>query len=142
MKPIEETCRLFAWISFVLGIASGLTLGLWSFDGPFTTPLWLGDYESVARRLVRLGHIAYFGLGFLNLLLAWELPKLHLSDRQKILAGKAMIFGNMVLPLTLFAAGMYHPLKYLMPIPALSVFLAMCLAAIGAYKRYETLSGN
>ncbi len=139
MKSAEETCRLFAWCSFVLGISTGLILGLWSFDGPFPTPEWLGEYDSVSRRMTRLGHIAYFGLGFLTLLISWELPKLTLESREKMIAAKAMIFGNMALPLTLFAASIYHPLKYLMPIPALFVLLAMSIAAKGAYKRYSEL---
>jgi hypothetical protein len=139
MKSAEEVCRLFAWISFVMGVVTGLTLGLWSFDGPFPTPEWLGDYDSLSRRMTRLGHIAYFGLGFLTLLLAWELPKLTLDARQKTIAAKMMIFGNMFLPLTLFAASIYHPLKYLMPIPALCVLVAMSVAAKGAYMRYSKL---
>jgi len=139
MNLNEEKCRVFAWFSFLLGISTGLLMGLWSFDGPFPAPDWLGEYEDVSRRLVRLGHIAYFGLGFITLMLAWELPKLKLSEQEKTLATNAMIFGNMVLPLTLFAAGIYHPLKYLMPIPALSVFLVMILAAKGAYLRYTSL---
>jgi len=142
MNLNEEKCRVVAWISFVLGIGTGLVLGLWSFDGPFTTPGWLGGYEDVSRRMVRLGHIAYFGLGFLTLLLALELNKLQLTKREQLLTTNAMIFGNMVLPLTLFAAGVYHPLKYLMPIPALAVFLAMILAAKGAYLRYSNLEND
>ena len=139
MKSAEEVCRLFAWCSCVMGVVTGLTLGLWSFDGPFPTPEWLSDYDSLSRRMTRLGHIAYFGLGFLTLLLAWELPKLTLDARQKTIAAEMMIFGNMFLPLTLFAASIYHPLKYLMPIPALCVLVAMSVAAKGAYRRYSKL---
>jgi len=142
MKSADEACRLFAWISFVLGVVTGLTLGLWSFDGPVPTPEWLGEYGSVSRRMARLGHIAYFGLGFLTLMLAWELPKFVLDDRQKTIAAKMMIFGNMFLPLTLFAASIYHPLKYLMPIPALCVLVAMSIAAKGAYRRYSALQND
>jgi hypothetical protein len=49
-----------------------------------------------------------------------------------------MNFGNIFLPLTLFAAGLYHPLKYLMPIPAFSVFVALCLTAWGVWQRTES----
>jgi len=139
MKSAEEACRLFAWLSFVIGVATGLVMGLWSFDGPVPTPGWLGDYDALSRRMARLGHIAYFGLGFITLLLAWELPKLALDERQRVMAARAMIFGNMVLPLTLFAASAWHPLKYLMPIPALSVLVALSIAARGAFRRYRDL---
>jgi len=117
----------------VFGAGSGLLLGLWSFDGPVPTPAWLGDYGDTARRLVRLGHIAFFGLGMLNVLIARELPRLVLDKGVKRIASRAMNFGNIFLPLTLFAAGAYHPLKYLMPVPAISVFVALCLVAYGAW---------
>src|SRR6266700_1901692 len=53
---------LVAWLWIVLGIASGLTLGLF-----FHRENWLGGYASFKRRLYRLGHISFFGLGLLNL---------------------------------------------------------------------------
>lgn len=126
--------RMIGWVSMALGAGSGLMLGLWSFSGPVPTPDWLGDYDNVSRRLVRLGHIAFFGLGILNILLARELPHLALSTAAQRLALRAMNFGNIFLPLTLWAAGVYHPLKYLMPFPATSVFVALLVAAIGAIR--------
>src|SRR5205823_1345599 len=71
-----EWNRRIGWASACVGAASGLILGLWSFDGPFTVPEWLGEYDQVGRRLARLGHIAFFGLGILNILMAGELRRL------------------------------------------------------------------
>ena len=51
-----------------------------------------------------------------------------------------MNFGNMFLPLTLFAAAVWHPLKYTMPLPAVSVFVAMVIAALGAAKEWRRSS--
>ena len=107
-------------------------MGLWSFDGPVSVPSWLGDYHETARRLARLGHIAFFGLGILNLLLARELPCLALGPRAKRLASMTMNFGNVFLPLTLFAAAAWHPLKYFMSVPATSVLVALLIAAYGS----------
>ncbi len=42
-----------------------------------------------------------------------------------------MNFGNVFLPLTLFAAAAYRPLKYTMSAPAVAVFLALLLTAYG-----------
>ncbi|MDX1387794.1 MAG: hypothetical protein R3344_01295 [Acidobacteriota bacterium] len=126
--------RAIGWTSLALGVFSGLILGMWSFDGPVPVPEWLGDYGDTSRRLARLGHIAFFGLGFLNLFLARELDALQLDDGQRRTASVAMNFGNVFLPLTLFAASFYHPLKYMMPMPALAVALAMTLAAWGAVR--------
>jgi hypothetical protein len=126
--------RAVGWSSLALGATTGLILGLWSFDGPVAVPEVLGDYGDTSRRLARLGHIAFFGLGILNLLLARELHGLGLRDGARRAASFAMNFGNVFLPLTLFAAAAYRPLKYLMPLPALAVTVAMTLAAWGALR--------
>jgi len=109
-------------------------MGLWSFEGPLATPALLGDYADVSRRLARLGHIAFFGLGILNILLARELPAMALGMRAKRVAAAAMTLGNIFLPVTLFAAAIYQPLKYLMPLPATSVFVALLIAAYGVWR--------
>jgi hypothetical protein len=123
--------RQVAWISLALGAASGLVMGLWSFEGPAAVPAWLGEYGAVSRRLARLGHIAFFGLGMLNLLVARELSVCPLKARSKRVASIAMNFGNIALPWTLFAAAALHPLKYFLPLPALAVFVALILVAYG-----------
>jgi hypothetical protein len=130
-RPVWEWNRRVGWVSTCLGAATGLILGLWSFDGPFAVPAWLGEYDQTSRRLARLGHIAFFGLGILNLLLAYELKRTTLGSLGRRTASWAMNFGNVFLPLTLFAAAVYRPLKYSMSVPALAVFVALAVAAYG-----------
>jgi hypothetical protein len=126
--------RRVGWISMAVGVGTGLILGMWSFDGPMAVPEWLGEYGSTSRRLVRLGHIAWLGLGILDVLLANELPRLALSPAMKRVASVAMAFGNVFLPLTLFAAGYSRAWKYAMPLPATAVFLALVLVAWGVAR--------
>jgi hypothetical protein len=128
---LAEWNRRVGWLSTCLGAASGLILGLWSFDGPFAVPGWLGEYDQTGRRLARLGHIAFFGLGILNILIAGELRRGVLGRRLRWAASWAMNFGNVFLPLTLFAAAAYRPLKYFMSAPAVAVFVALLLTAYG-----------
>ncbi|MCP4258741.1 MAG: hypothetical protein GY774_14755 [Planctomycetes bacterium] len=123
--------RIVGWVSLAMGAGTGLIMGLWSFDGPAAIPAWLGDYAETSRRFARLGHIAFFGLGILNILLARELPRFFFGIRMRQTASIAMVFGNVFLPLTLFAAAVYHPMKYLMALPAFSVFLALLIAVYG-----------
>jgi len=47
-----------AWLWILLGFGSGLVLGLF-----FHRENWLGGYGSLKRRMYRLGHISFFGLG-------------------------------------------------------------------------------
>ena len=126
--------RVVGWVGCCFGAASGLLMGLWAFDGPVATPAWIGDYGGTSRRLLRLGHIAFFGIGILNLLLARELPALHLGRRANAVAAHCMNFANIVLPLTLFAAALSPPFKYLLPVPALGAFAALCLVAWGVWR--------
>src|SRR5206468_3280545 len=107
--------------------ATGLILGLWSFDGPLAVPAWLGEYDQTSRRLARLGHIAFFGLGIINVLLAGELKRTTLGSLGRRTASWAMNVGNVFLPLTLFGAAAYRPLKYTMSVPALAVFIALAV---------------
>lgn len=56
---------LVGWFGFLGGAASGALIGLW-----FHKPDWLGGYDAFPRRMVRLGHIAFFGIGLINILFA------------------------------------------------------------------------
>lgn len=133
--PTWEWNRRVGWASACLGAVTGMMMGFWSFDGPLPPPGWLGEYGDTPRRLARLGHIAFFGLGILNVLLASELRRSALGPRTKHLASIAMIFGNIFLPVLLFAAAAYRPLKYLLSVPILAVFIALALTAYGAWAR-------
>ena len=129
--------RIVAWTGMACGAALGLIMGLWSFDGPVAPPNFIGDYTDTPRRLLRLGHIACFGIGILNLLLVQALVESRDSPRVARRAAQAMNFGNVFLPLVLVIAAVYAPAKYLLPFPALSVFTALCLAAyvVGAGRQ-------
>jgi hypothetical protein len=53
---------VLAWTWILLGFVSGMSLGLF-----FHRDDWLGGYASFRRRLYRLGHVSFFGLGAVNL---------------------------------------------------------------------------
>ena len=52
-----------AWLWILLGFVTGMVLGMF-----FHGENWLGGYGSFKRRMYRLGHISFFGLGAVNLL--------------------------------------------------------------------------
>ena len=110
-----------------VGAVTGLAMGLWSFDGPMPVPAWLGDYGSTARRLVRLGHIACFGVGILNLLLIGEAERRAVAGLAFRWASRLMNVGNIGLPLGLFAAAAFPPVKYLLALPAMAVTVSLVL---------------
>ncbi len=51
-----------AWGGILLGLLSGIAQGL-----HFHKSDWLGGYGSWSRRMMRLGHVSFFGIALLNL---------------------------------------------------------------------------
>jgi hypothetical protein len=60
---IAQLNLIVAWVWILLGFGSGFALGL-----NFHREDWLGGYGSFKRRLYRLAHISFFGLGAVNLM--------------------------------------------------------------------------
>ena len=62
---ITSTMLKLAWTGMLLGVVSGAVIGLC-----FAREDWMGGYSGWRRRLTRLGHISFFGLGFVNFFFA------------------------------------------------------------------------
>ena len=58
---VPQINLVFAWVWILAGFLSGMAMGLF-----FDKENWLGGYASHKRRMYRLGHIAFFGLGTVN----------------------------------------------------------------------------
>ena len=71
---------VIAWFSILAGALSGMVMGLWSFDGPVPTPDWIGSYDSLPRRFLRLAHIAMFALGILHFVVARQITRQQLTQ--------------------------------------------------------------
>jgi uncharacterized membrane protein YiaA len=123
--------RVVGWTSLAVGVAVGLVMGLWSFDGPLQPPGWLGEYAGTSRRLARLGHIAFIGLGLIDILIERELVRSALGSTHRAVVSWSMAMGNVLLPVALFGAAIYRPVKYFMAVPATLVFVALVLTAYG-----------
>lgn len=123
-----------AWSSIVLGAVTGLVLGLWSFGGPVPTPEWIGAYDALPRRFLRLAHIALFALGMLHLMAFRQISATPVSAGLDRMALQAMAFGNIAMPLTLVAAACWEPSKFLTPLPALALTFAFAVTAAGAVR--------
>jgi hypothetical protein len=134
--------RMVGWSSLATGVGVGLIMGLWSFDGPVQPPAWIGDYTDTSRRLIRLGHIAFIGLGLIDILMERELARSALGQAGRAVASWSMVIGNVLLPMALFAAAVYRPFKYGMALPASAVFLALILAAYGSRPRASRLGSS
>jgi hypothetical protein len=123
-----QTCSvhlLTAWIGFLCGALSGAFAGLF-----FHRENWLGGYGSYPRRLVRLGHISFFGLGFLNALFALTVWIVQMPEVPVRVASIGLLTGAITMPLCCFAAAWRKSLRTLFPIPVASLLGGVALVVL------------
>jgi len=84
------------WLGFLAGAVSGALIGLF-----FHRDDWIGGYDSWTRRLLRLGHIACFGLGLINVLFALSAASLPSSAAVQLGSG-LLVIGMITMPLNCF----------------------------------------
>lgn len=133
----RSRAAMIAWCSILAGALSGMVMGLWSFDGPFPAPEWIGAYDALPRRFLRLAHVAMFALGFLHMLVARQITEAPVSPKLDNLALKAMAAGNILMPTILIAAAVWEPFKFLTSIPAIALTTAFAIAAISAFRQNQ-----
>jgi hypothetical protein len=83
----RHACRLelWGWLLIAPSLAVGLAMGMYAFGGPLPSPAFLGAYNDIGRRLVRLGHAYLIILGLLSILVSRELDRLyHLGWLERI----------------------------------------------------------
>ena len=85
---------IMAWLWIVLGFAGGSLLGL-----QFHREDWLGGYASHRRRLYRLGHISFFGLGIVNLLFYFTAQGLRVTGPAVGVASWGFLIGAATMPI-------------------------------------------
>jgi len=75
---------------------------------------------------VRLAHISFFGLGILNLCLLWTFHHTGITTGIQW-PSNLMVIGAITMPLVCYLSAWKMACRYLFPIPAGSVFLAILL---------------
>ena len=119
--------HLFAgWLGMLFGVLSGAVIGLF-----FARKDWMGGYASFRRRLMRLGHIAFFGIGFLNILFAVTVPSLELSVVTGRIASIGLLVSLATMSLVCFLAAWRKPMRHLFPIPVSGALLSIILTLKG-----------
>ena len=118
------------WLGMLGGVFSGAVEGLF-----FHKEDWMGGYSSYRRRLTRLGHISFFGLGFLNLIFAATSAELLLNGPHLAIASYALMIGAASMPVCCFLAAWRKPLRHLFPVPVLAVITGIVAILIGGWKR-------
>jgi len=110
-----------AWIGILAGCIAGAVAGLF-----FHRDDWLDGYGSWQRRMTRLGHISFFGIGFINFAFAVSLRLLEMED-QLLPSSRLLIVALITMPLLCYLSAFKKPLRNLFFIPAGSVIMAIVL---------------
>lgn len=104
-----------AWIGMLLGGIMGAIQGLF-----FHQEEWLGGYGSWIRRMVRLGHISFFGIAFINIAFAVTVNVLGIEQEVSI-SSILFIIGAVGMPLICYLSAFKKEFRHLFFIPALSI---------------------
>jgi hypothetical protein len=127
---VAQANLLGGWLGMLAGVISGAVAGLL-----FYREEWMGGYGSWRRRLTRLGHISFFGLGFLNLLFAATAGQLLLHGAWLRIASAGLLVGAITMPACCFLSAWRQPLRHLFPIPVISVAAALIAILVGGWPR-------
>jgi len=122
LRVEDMMVNIFAgWIAIFAGIVTGTFTGYFFHDEQF-----LGGYGGWPRRLVRLGHVAFFGLGIINLGFALTVQALGIESGIKT-SSILLIIGAITMPLVCYLAAYRKPFRHLFFIPVSSVLAAVAL---------------
>ncbi len=122
----SELNLLAGWIAMLCGVLAGALSGLF-----FHREDWLGGYGSFRRRLVRLGHIAFFGLGFLNAFFVFTLRSVSFPASHVAVGAVSLLIGTATMPLCCYLVAWKHELRFFFAIPVLSVLTAIVALLAG-----------
>jgi len=106
---------IMAWLWILLGFVSGMGLGMF-----FHGENWLGGYGSFKRRMYRLGHISFFGLGTVNLLFFLTVQILAASSILSV-ASSLFIVGAITMPICCVIMAHFPKAHLIFAIPVLTL---------------------
>ncbi len=110
----------------IFGVLSGAIIGLF-----FHKDQWAGGYNSFHRRMIRLGHISFIGLGFMNLMLGFTLLNINFSEFHTSIASFGILIGLITMPSCCLLSAWKKPFRHLFPIPVISVLTGITLLLLG-----------
>ena len=110
------------WTGMMFGLVSGAIIGL-----QFHREEFAGGYPSFRRRMLRLGHLAFFGLGIVNVLFALTLTSSGVALRYSAIASASLAAAVFIMPAVCFLTAWKKPFRHLFPLPVVLVATALIL---------------
>ena len=126
-----------AWLGILLGFLSGMLMGMFFHDEK-----WLGGYASHKRRLYRLGHISFFGLGAVNLFFWLTVKNLSASGTTLALASGLFVLGAATMPLCCVLMAHCPKLHLLFTVPVTSLIAAAVLTLAATMNGGDSINSQ
>ena len=120
---------MLAWLWISLGFLSGMALGMF-----FHGENWLGGYGSFQRRMYRLGHISFFGLGAVNLLFCLTVQNFSLAGPLIHFASLAFITGAIAMPVCCAVMAHFPKAHLIFAVPVVSLIAGGILTLLEVIK--------
>jgi hypothetical protein len=120
---------ILAWLWILLGFVSGMALGMF-----FHGENWLGGYASFKRRMYRLGHISFFGLGAVNLLFCLTVQNFSLAGPLVHFASLAFIVGAIAMPVCCVIMAHFPKAHMIFAVPVVSLIAGGILTLLEVIK--------
>ena len=120
---------ILAWLWILLGFVSGMVLGLF-----FRGENWLGGYASFKRRMYRLGHISFFGLGAVNLLFCLTVQNFSLAGPLLQFASWAFVIGAVAMPVCCAVMASFPKAHLIFSVPVVSLIAGGILTLLQIIK--------
>jgi len=117
---VIELHIITGWAAILLSFLSGAVIGLF-----FHKEDWAGGYGSFSRRMLRLGHISFFGLGVVNLQFGLTLSALELNIPLLSLASTGFIVAVVTMPLCCYLAAWKRSMRLLFPLPVTAALVGI-----------------
>ena len=120
---------VIAWLWILLGFISGMVLGMF-----FHGENWLGGYGSFKRRMYRLGHISFFGLGIVNLLFCLTAQTFSQAGPFVVGASWTFIAGAISMPLCCVLMAHFPKAHLIFAVPVISLIAGGVLTFMEVIK--------
>ena len=115
-SQIAQPNLVLAWLWILLGFVSGMVLGMF-----FHGENWLGGYASFKRRMYRLGHISFFGLGAVYLLFYFTAKSFPFATPMAGIASWAFVVGAVSMPVCSVLMAHFPKAHMMFAVPVLSL---------------------
>jgi hypothetical protein len=129
-----EQNLIAAWAGILLGMLSGAIVGL-----RFHNDDYLGGYRAWPRRLVRLGHISFFGLAIVNFAFFFTTQWLAANGTSVgwllELSSWTLVAGAVAMPTVCFLSAWKKPMRNLFFVPVSLLVVGVISLNVGGLLR-------